>query len=197
MSNKEKEMCPMETMTSPEVFASEIRTLVAAIHNKEDACLRKCLYCSQVSFLLKEVAPLLRLLGEKDYPSYLAECRLLASGVLSFIDSFVYTVTNRFDLGDYHRWGDLVLSDLQNDLLDAHSLLGELSALGLSGQDRSVIEAHAETLRRMVGEVEAARNGVKRIKRRNRIREYLDGPGKALLILLGFIALYVLVKRYA
>lgn len=186
----------MKTLTSLEANASEIRTLIAAIRDKEDVRLRKCLYCSQVSLLLKEVAPLLRLLGEKDYPSYLAECRLLASGVLSFVDSFVYTVTNRFDLGDYDGWEDLGLSNLQNDLLEAHSLLGELSALGLSGQDRSAIEAHAEALRRMVGEVGAARKWVERIKRRNRIREYIEGPGKAFLIVAGFILLYVLVKRY-
>lgn len=186
----------METLTSPEANSSEIRTLVAAIRDKVDVRLRKCLYCSQVSLLLKEVAPLLRLLGEKDYPSYQAECWLLAGGVLSFVDSFVYTVTNRFNPSDYDGWGDLGLSDLQNDLLEAHSLLGELSALGLSGQDRSVIEVHAEALRRMVCDVGAARKRAERIKRWNRIREYLDGPGKALLILLGFIALYVLVKKF-
>lgn len=186
----------MKTLTSPEASASEIQTLIAMIRDKEHVQLHNCLYCSQVSLLLKEVAPLLRLLGEHDYGTYLAECRLLAGGVLSFVDSFVYTVTNRFDPADFANWGDLGLSDLQNDLVDAHSLLGELSALGLSGQDRSVIEAHSEALRKMVGDVDIARKRVLRMKRRNRIREYVEGPGKALLITLGFLALYLLVKRF-
>ena len=34
----------METLTSPEANSSEIRTLVAAIRDKVDVRLRKCLY---------------------------------------------------------------------------------------------------------------------------------------------------------
>ena len=186
----------MKTLTSPDASASEIQTLIAVIHDKERVQLHNCLYCSQVSLLLKEVSPFLRLLGEHDYELYKAECRLLANGVLSFVDSFVYTVTNRFDPEDYAHWSDLGLSDLQNDLIDAHSLLGELSALGLTGQDRSGIDAHAEALRKMVGDIEAARKRILCIKRRNRVQEYVEGPGKALLITLGFIALYILFKRF-
>jgi hypothetical protein len=176
--------------------AYDVQPIIHIIREKERV-LHNCLNCSQVSHLLRELLPLLGVLKGYDYESYRVECERLAKGMFSFVKSKVLTTMRRYALKINAAWDDLGLAELQDDLLEAETLLYDIHDFELSEECRAELRGYSLSLMKEIEKVKKSRKEVLSLRRRDRMRYYfLGGPGKALLIALGFILLFLLVKSF-
>ena len=103
----------------------------------------------------------------------------------------------RYALKINAAWDDLGLAELQDDLLEAETLLYDIHDFELSEECRAELRGYSLSLMKEIEKVKKSRKEVLSLRRRDRMRYYfLGGPGKALLIALGFILLFLLVKSF-
>lgn len=171
---------------------TDVQDQIDLIRRKEDEGLHRSIRCSQCIDLARELKPYLASLKSGDYDAFNEEYNRLVDGLISFVDSFVKRAKLRYVPDNY--LSDFGISDFTDALKDAKSLISYISHMDLSPEQEALLNNHMTEIEELIRSAKTTRKKVLHIRRRNRLRYFLDGPVIVGLIVFTVIVIVAIIK---